>query len=103
MPYAALAQSISTDGLVPDLAELLGLVLNDKMKPDCEGTISVLTFERGRFRGHPSMASVIQLDWPPGLRRRLIRSGGRTEEAAFQAMIHNCVRTFSRPGSTCFV
>ena len=101
MPYAALAQSTSTEGLVPDLPELLGLVLNEKLGPECDGTFTVLNFEQGRISGYPAMASVIQLDWPPGFRRRLIRSGGRTVEDAFRALIHNSTRSFAPKSTSC--
>ncbi|MDA8584897.1 hypothetical protein N9L47_01360 [Rhodobacteraceae bacterium] len=101
LPYAALGQSNGTNSEDLKLAERLGRVLNDKLKPDCQGTFSVLAFQQGRVRGVPAMATLVQLDWPPGIRRRLIRSGGRTEEAAFQAVIDNSIRTFARSGPTC--
>lgn len=77
--------------------------LDAHLMPDCDGKLTLKAFDMARPGGRVQMAAVIQLDWPPGLRRRLFNAFGDEEDAAFQALLNQALFSFAKAWPGCVV
>lgn len=69
-----------------DWAALLASDMNEALGRGCAGKFTVIDFVHAPGEGLHSMMAVVQLDWPPGeRRRRFVRDGG-TGEMAYKAL-----------------
>lgn len=83
------------------LAKKLGKALNGRVKGNCEGAFRVTKFELSGSRKNVVMRAVIQLDWPPGVRRRPFRSTGKNQQEAIVAMFQESLGAFHKNWPDC--
>lgn len=89
---------------VKELASLMARRLNRHLVSNCDGLITVIDFQPGRPpEGGSQLVCVIQLDWPPGFRRRRFQAKGRTLEAAFNDVENMALLSFAKAWPGCIV
>ncbi len=89
---------------VEQLTALLVRRLNRHIVSDCAGKITVPLFQPSRpAEGGSQLYCVIQLDWPPGFRRRPFLGKGRTLEAAFNEVENKALVSFAETWPGCVV
>ena len=77
--------------------------LDTHLMPNCDGKLTLKAFDVARPGGRVQMAAVIQLDWPPGVRRRRFDAFGDEEDAAFQALLNRALFSFAKAWPGCVV
>ncbi|MEL6545022.1 MAG: hypothetical protein AAFQ82_10385 [Myxococcota bacterium] len=55
---------------------------------ECAGSMDVVDLERSRSGGRERFYAVVQLNWPPGLRRRPFYVTGQTAELTYQQLLN---------------
>ena len=87
-----------------DLAALLARRLNGHFVSGCRGRFTVPLFQpRVTRRNGAALACAIQLEWPPGIRRRPFRATGDTFEAAFRRVENEALISFAKTWPGCIV
>lgn len=69
----------------------------------CDGTLRLVGFGMGQRGGGVAMAAVIQLDWPPGFRRRRFDAQGDQAGAAYEQLLNEALLSFARAWPGCVV
>lgn len=83
------------------LARKLGDALNGRLIQNCSGKFDVRAFRLEGTRKNVVMRSVVRLNWPPGMRQRLFRSTGTSQQEAIVAMFKDCVQEFGGAWPKC--
>lgn len=83
------------------LARKLGDALNGRLGQNCDGRFGIVKFKLEGTRKKVVMRSVIRLDWPPGMRQRLFRSNGTSQQEAIVAMFQDALGEFGGAWPDC--
>ena len=86
-----------------DWARALQQGLNDHLVSDCDGKLTLSQFGMGNQGGRVAMASVIRLDWPPGIRSRRFDANGSDEQAVFEQLLNQALFSFAKAWPGCVV
>ena len=95
VPSSAAAETAET------LALKLGDALNGRLLRGCEGRFAVPDFELSGTRRNVIMQATVQLNWPPGMRKRPFHSAGGSQQEAIVAMFKDALREFGSAWPEC--
>jgi hypothetical protein len=98
---ATLIPNVASAETAESLARKLGEALNGRLLQNCGGRFGVVRFKLEGTRKNVVMRSVIQLNWPPGTRRRPFRSVGTNQQEAIVAMFGDALVEFKRTWPEC--
>lgn len=62
----------------------------------CDGRLTLQGFGMGNRDGQALMAGVVQLDWPPGMRRRRFEAAGDREDLAYRQLLNLTLASFAK-------
>ncbi|NNE87155.1 MAG: hypothetical protein HKN27_03685 [Silicimonas sp.] len=98
---AALVPAIAAAETEETLAFKLGEALNGRLKRGCNGRFSVPMFHLSGTRKNVVMRASVQMEWPPGIRRRPFRSVGTSQQEAIVAMFQDALVEFGGAWPKC--
>lgn len=102
LPLPSLAQSRKERERILGLwREQLQADLDAKLARGCGGRFSVLDFQYLPAKGGLEMNAVVQLDWPPGIRRRKFRHAGSEAQDVYRALRDEARGTFRQAWPDC--
>ncbi len=77
--------------------------LDQHLVGGCDGELSLLKFGMSSRSNDVWMACVVQLDWPPGTRRRRFDARGGEDEAAYSQLLNLTLFSFAKAWPGCVV
>lgn len=96
-PLSAIAQSPE------QWAAQLQQDLNSHLLPGCDGKLTLKGFDMRRGSSRFQMATVIELEWPPGMRSRRFDAFGDKDDAAYRALLNQALFSFAKAWPGCVV
>ena len=87
-----------------DWRDQLQAELESALQPGCGGVFDVRAFGQGKQSdGQLHFACVVQLDWPPGFRRRRFDEIAHSESAAYNGLANKVLFYFAKTWPGCVV
>lgn len=77
--------------------------LDTHLLPGCDGTLRLVAFDARGNKRRIQMAAIIQLDWPPGMRRRRFDAAGEKGDAVYNALLNQALFSFAKAWPGCVV
>lgn len=99
---AGLLPRVAGAAVPEDIAVRLARDLADRIRPGADTRIEVVALTPADMKGRVRFDAVLQMHWPPGLRRKPVAGDGADGEAAYRALLSQALDTFAAPNPSAF-